>query len=212
MTLWTEICKLIALPSYFVLVKISLSDRSGGKGIASYWELLFFGVDNGTSKHSQASAYSRRACCSIVTGDRMSCLHCSRNNNFLWLQVFYMTTLSSICQIWNGHLWNNATCFVSNQNSSCNSCVLVVVVSHINPPVTRQRQTLTVSWTIRTLFIAFTILHDWRNPHLLRSFQWSNVPEFAACSKPPSRDNHRIASYRRTQQRDQGGVEPRSCD
>ena len=28
--------------------------------------------------------------------------------------------------------------------------------------------------------------------------------EFAACSKPPSRDNHRKASYPRTQQRDQG--------
>ena len=52
-----------------------------------------------------------------------------------------------------------------------------------------------------------------KNPHLLRSFRWSNVHvdffkffsiEFAACSKPPSRDNHRKASYPKTQQRDQG--------
>ena len=28
--------------------------------------------------------------------------------------------------------------------------------------------------------------------------------KFAACSNPPSRDNHRKASYPRTQQRDQG--------
>ena len=28
--------------------------------------------------------------------------------------------------------------------------------------------------------------------------------KFAACSKPPSRDNHRKASYPRTQRRDQG--------
>ena len=30
--------------------------------------------------------------------------------------------------------------------------------------------------------------------------------EFAACSKPPSRDNHCKTSYPRTQQRDQGGL------
>ena len=30
--------------------------------------------------------------------------------------------------------------------------------------------------------------------------------KFAACSKPPSRDNHRKASYPRTQQRDQGAA------
>ena len=44
------------------------------------------------------------------------------------------------------------------------------------------------------------------------SFQWSNVPldfleflsaEFAACSKPQIRDNHRKASCLRTQQRNQ---------
>ena len=39
--------------------------------------------------------------------------------------------------------------------------------------------------------------------------------EFAACSKPQNRDNHRKASYPRAQQRDQGAglrVEPRSFD
>ena len=47
---------------------------------------------------------------------------------------------------------------------------------------------------------------------MLRSFQQSNVAadffeflstEFAASSKPPSRDNYRKTSYSRTQQRDQ---------
>ena len=59
-------------------------------------------------------------------------------------------------------------------------------------------------WTIRTLFIAMTTLCScaWRNPLLLRSFQWSNIPvhffeflstKFTVCSKPPSRDNHHKA-------------------
>ena len=48
---------------------------------------------------------------------------------------------------------------------------------------------------------------------MLRSFRRSNDPvdffeflstEFAACSKPPSRDNHRQVSHPKTQQRDQG--------
>ena len=36
--------------------------------------------------------------------------------------------------------------------------------------------------------------------------------EFAACSKSPSRDNYRKASYPRAQQHDRVGVETRSCD
>ena len=53
------------------------------------------------------------------------------------------------------------------------------------------------------------LLRVWRSPHLLRSFR-SNVlvnffeflcTEFAACSKPTSRDSYRKASYPRTQQR-----------
>ena len=43
-----------------------------------------------------------------------------------------------------------------------------------------------------TLTIRRPAHRAWRNPHLLRSFQ------------APSRDNHRKASYPRTQQRDQG--------
>ena len=39
----------------------------------------------------------------------------------------------------------------------------------------------------------------------------SNV-NWKACSKPPSRDIHRKASYPRAQQRDQMLVEPKSCD
>ena len=66
-------------------------------------------------------------------------------------------------------------------------------------------------WTIRALFIAVTTSRLEESAPL-RSFQWSNVPvdffellstEFAACSKSQSRDNHRKASYPRTQQRDQ---------
>ena len=37
----------------------------------------------------------------------------------------------------------------------------------------------------------------------------NSFTEFAACSKRPRRDNHRKASYPRTQQQDQGAVEPR---
>ena len=53
----------------------------------------------------------------------------------------------------------------------------------------------------------------WTNPHLLRSWPFSKLScwrfdflprKFAACSKPPSRDNYRKASYPRTQQGDQG--------
>ena len=53
----------------------------------------------------------------------------------------------------------------------------------------------------------------WTNPHPLSSWPFSKLScgrfdffprKFAACSKPPSRDNYRKASYPRTQQRDQG--------
>ena len=87
----------------------------------------------------------------------------------------------------------------------------VVVVGHIYPPVNGQRQTPTVGRSAH--FSLQWLLRGWRNPHLLRSFQWSNVPvnffkflstKFAAGLKPPSRDNYRKTSYPRTQQRDQG--------
>ena len=47
-------------------------------------------------------------------------------------------------------------------------------------------------------------LDVWRNPHLLRNFQWSNVPlgfykfiftKFVACSKPLDKNNHCKAPY-----------------
>ena len=88
--------------------------------------------------------------------------------------------------------------------------ILVVTVAHIYPLVTGQRQTLTTGRSAH--FSLHWLLRDWKNPHLLMSFEWSNVSvdffeflttEFAACSKPPSRDDHRKASYPRTQQRDQ---------
>ena len=97
--------------------------------------------------------------------------------------------------------------------------LLLLILLHIYPPVTGQRQTLSVGRFAH--FSLQLLLPGWRNPHLLRSFQCSQVPvnffeflstEFAACSKPPSRDNHRKASYPRTQERDQSGVEHRSHD
>ena len=93
---------------------------------------------------------------------------------------------------------------------------------HIHPPVTEQRQTLTI-WRSAYFSLQF-ILRVWRNLHLLRSFQSSNVPVdffsnvvhwIAACSKPQNRDtgNHRKVSYPRTQQRDHRvWVEPRLCN
>ena len=98
----------------------------------------------------------------------------------------------------------------------------LVVVAHIYPPVTGQRQTLTY-WTIRTLFITtvtlwleesahayeFPMIQCFRGFPRVLVFLWissSSCPLnlLLACSKPPSRDNHRKASYPRTQQRDQG--------
>ena len=51
----------------------------------------------------------------------------------------------------------------------------------------------------------------WTNSHSLRSYHFPSFlvaydffpHKFAACSKPPSRDNHRKASYSRTQKREQ---------
>ena len=69
---------------------------------------------------------------------------------------------------------------------------------HLYPPITRKRRCAML----------------WTNPHPLRSWPFSTLScwrfdffsrKFAACSKPPSRDNYRKASYPRTQQRDQGG-------
>ena len=68
---------------------------------------------------------------------------------------------------------------------------------HLYSPITRKRRC--------AMF--------WTNTHPLRSWPFSKLScwrfdffprKFAACSKPPSRDNYRKASYPRTQQRDQG--------
>ena len=77
---------------------------------------------------------------------------------------------------------------------------------HIYPPVAEQLLALTIGRSAH-FYIAVTT-------SLLGGIQRSNnVPvdffeflstEFAACSKPSSRDNPRKASYLRTQQRDQG--------
>ena len=82
----------------------------------------------------------------------------------------------------------------------------------IYPPVTGQRQTLTIGWSAH--FSLQWLLCAWRNSHLLRNvFLWSNVPvdffvflfaKFATCSKLPSRDNHCNVSYPWTQQCDHG--------
>ena len=86
---------------------------------------------------------------------------------------------------------------------------LVVIVVHIYPPVAGQCQTLTIGRSAYTSLQS--LLCATRNSHLLRNFQRSKVSvdffdflskEFAACSKPPNRDNHRKAYYPRTQQRD----------
>ena len=97
--------------------------------------------------------------------------------------------------------------------------IVVVVVAHIYPPVTGQRQTLKIGRFAH--FLLQWLLGGWRNPDLLRSFRWFNVPvnffeflstEFAACSKPPIRDNHCKAFYPRMQQRDQDADWTGSCD
>ena len=89
----------------------------------------------------------------------------------------------------------------------------VVAVLHIYAPVIGQLQTVSIEQSAHLML---------RNPHVLWSFQWSNVPvglfqflsiEFACLFKPPSGDNHRI--QRRIQGRNNGTmvrVKPRSCD
>ena len=79
----------------------------------------------------------------------------------------------------------------------------------IDSLATGQHHSLTIGWSAHFHCDNFVF---WRNPLLLKSFQWSNISvgvfeflffEFAACSKPPSRDNYRKAFYPTTQLRDQ---------
>ena len=69
-----------------------------------------------------------------------------------------------------------------------------VVVVH--PPVTGQRQTLTI--------VLVDFFDSQRSNVPVDFFEFSST-EFPACSKPPRRANHRKASYPRTQSYDQGG-------
>ena len=95
---------------------------------------------------------------------------------------------------------------------SYNILLVDVVVMHFYPFFfTEQRQMLTIERSPH--FSLYWLLRAWRNLHLFRSFQWSNVfvdffeflfIEFAACSKPLSRFNHHEASYPRTIHGSQG--------
>jgi len=75
-------------------------------------------------------------------------------------------------------------------------------------------------WLLLFVFSIFILLSResdggaifWTNPNPLMSCPFLSFPvvwllatEFAACSKPPSRDNHRKTLYPRTQQRDRRG-------
>ena len=95
-----------------------------------------------------------------------------------------MLSFLHICLSWKVHV-------------SSMSDWLIAWLVHLYPPITRKRR-CAIFWT---------------NPHPLRSWPFSKLScwrfdffprKFAACSKPPSRDNHRKASHPRTQQRDQG--------
>ena len=82
------------------------------------------------------------------------------------------------------------------------SVVHIVRVGYIDPPVTRQRQALTVARSAHFIVITVSCLAF---PAIQRFCGFFRIPvhKFAGCSKPPSRDNHRKASYPRTQQCDQ---------
>ena len=86
--------------------------------------------------------------------------------------------------------------------------LLQCIFIHLSPE-SGQHQTPNIGQTAHFLLqFSSHFRHGWGNLHLLRSFQGSNVPvnffkflsiEFAACSKPPSRDSHRKVSYPRMQ-------------
>ena len=91
----------------------------------------------------------------------------------------------------------------------------IVAGVHVCLPVNGQRQPKILVWS--AFFLWRWLFRARRNQHLLRSFHWFDFHmnlfeywicslsiEFAACLKPPSKDNHRKASYARTQHRDQG--------
>ena len=95
-----------------------------------------------------------------------------------------------------------------------------IVAARIYAPVSGQRQTLDIGRSAH--FPLQWLLRGWRNPHLLRSFQWSifRVDFFEFLSSCPlnflstEQRYHRKASYPRTQQRDQGAgwVQIQACN
>ena len=98
-------------------------------------------------------------------------------------------------------LWSNSLCRITLEKK---------VFFYIYSPAIGQRQTLTVARSAHFHCMNYFVL---MNPHLLKSFLWSNVSvdffeflftKFDAYSKPPSRDIYRKGSYPRTQQRNQG--------
>ena len=68
---------------------------------------------------------------------------------------------------------------------------------HLYPLITRKQQ-----W--RYPFDEFVPAEELTIFHVFRLTFDFFPRKFAACSKPPSRDNHRKGLYQRTQQRDQG--------
>ena len=96
---------------------------------------------------------------------------------------------------------------------------LFVVIVHVYPSVTGQRQALTIGRSAH--FSLQLLLCAWRNLTCLGvssdpMFLWISSKffstDFGACSQPSNRDNDRKASYPRTQQPGQVLDEPRSCN
>jgi len=67
------------------------------------------------------------------------------------------------------------------------ACSIVILLS-------RESDDGAIRTIIRT---RLEVVHFW----VFRLFLWLLATEFAACSKPPSRDNHRKVHYPRTQER-----------
>ena len=112
----------------------------------------------------------------------------SRNSKWFSRQfVFFSSLIANMATILNNF----------QQKFALVRSWLIDWLVHLYPPITRKRRCA----MLRT------------SPHPLRSWPFSKLScwrfdffprKFAACSKPPSRDNYRKASYPRTQQRDQG--------
>ena len=91
---------------------------------------------------------------------------------------------------------NTSVCGITFFPRVCTTKILIDWLVHLYPSITI-KQPCAMLWT---------------NPHPLRSWPFPKLSsrrfdffprKFAACSKPPSRDNYRKVSYPRVQQRDQ---------